>query len=85
MTDSIKRWTPGTNPLAAMTFTAEERNELLKRVRDGMAAAQVRSSHARRGTTMPPKRLAALRAERAAAREQALARARSFRVGGGER
>ena len=81
-TDSIKRYISDAHPFTPMPFTAAEREELVARVRGAGWRVRENGGRAKRGTTMPPKRLAARRAERAAAREQALARARSFRVGG---
>jgi hypothetical protein len=85
VTDSIKRYIPGTNPLDERRYRLSdaERDDLIARVRGGMAEAHARSGHAKRGTTIALKRLAELRAERAAERERARAAARELRVAEG--
>lgn len=80
MIDSIKRFAPGSNPLAPLPFSAAEREELIARVRAAGRRVRENGGRAKLGTTIPPKRLADLRAERTAARESALALARSNRA-----
>ena len=79
----MRRWTPGTDPLAPMPYTAVETADLVARTR--MAEAEVAehshkaSSAARRlSNPLTREQLEARRADRAAAREQALAHARSL-------
>ncbi len=79
--DSRKPYRPGTDPLAALPFSAEERDELVARVRAASSSARGKGARSRRGVKMSPERLAARRSERAAAREQALAHARSLSGG----
>lgn len=76
--DSVKRFTPGTDPLAPMPYTDAERDEFVRRVRELTRVAASAGPAARTGTRMSPKRLAQCRAERAAAYEQAMAHARSL-------
>lgn len=79
--DSRKPHIPGTDPLDPLPFTAAERDELIRRVRALTAIAATAGGEGKRGTKIAPRRLAALRAEREAAREQARAHARSLAGG----
>lgn len=81
--DSIKRHIPGTNPLTPLPFNAQERAELIARVRAAGWRVRANGGRAKRDTTIPPKRLAELRAERAVEREQARVAARALRVAEG--
>lgn len=83
--DSRKPFRPGSDPLDPLPFSDAERDDLVERARTADRLARSVGGSSKRGVKIKPGRLAELRADRAAAQEQARAHARSLRVSGAGR